>query len=957
MDAPRKDSPFYLLAEGSPEAIFVLTDEQFFYLNSSALNLFGATSPDQLLGQSIRERSRNLLPKPLKNTSTDPLDLCGKLVEQSFLKLDGSTIEVEVSCVPIRFKDQHSHLVFARDISQRKAAEREIRGLNHKLEKLLDQRNRMLQIKESELHKSAVLQESILTESASGVLVYQAEGPCILANPAAAGLVGCSTNDLLQQNFRNIPSWRDSGLLDTALRALESDQTEALESLVRTSFGKELWAFFQFSGFENQGARYLLLLMHDISEFKRVTRELAEREQQFRTLAENVPDHIARFDTQGRAVYLNPSLQHALGHPAADLIGLTPAEFEDDGRFDGVQQALLQVAASGEPAHVEQPVPDPDGGLRHHSIRIVPERDEDGRIVHLLAVGHDQTEIRQANEELRLAASVFHNSADGVMITDAQGKFVSVNPAFTEITGFTEEDVQGQTPRLLRSNRQGEDFYKQMWQSLTDSGQWQGELWNRRKDGEAILIWNTINRIDDEHGQPVRYVSVFHDITELRRKDEHIHHLAFHDALTGIPNRILLLDRLQHAINLAQRENTRLAVIMFDLDRFKSINDGLGHDTGDLLLQEIAQRVKRRLRVVDTVARLYGDEFVILTEDLPSTEACAHLAEEVLLAISRPMTMKGQTFEVGASLGIAVYPDDGADHMELLKHADMAMYAAKNAGRNTYRFFQQDMLELASKRLSLELELRRAIANGELVLFYQPKVRMSDETLAGLEALVRWRHPEQGLMPPSEFIPLAEDCGLIMEVGAWVIEQSCRQIAAWRDQGYEVRVAVNVSARQLDYYDLAEQISGMTAEHGISPANLEIELTESTVMSDPEEVIDLLRRLRELGVTVAIDDFGTGYSSLAYLRRLPLNVLKIDRSFVQEVEINEEDAQIVKTILALGHALKFKVVAEGIETQHHANMLRSLGCDMGQGYLYSKPLPAEQIGPWLERINTSEPSA
>ena len=565
-----------------------------------------------------------------------------------------------------------------------------------------------------------------------------------------------------------------------------------------------------------------------------------------------------------------------------------------------------------------------------------------------VAVFDNITQRKTYEAELRLAASVFHNTMEGVLITDAGGTILSVNPAFSEITGYTSENAVGKTPSLLRSDRHEPEFYHSMWQQLTSEGRWQGEIWNRRKSGEAYLEWLTINRIQDNKGNTLRYVSVFHDITEMRRKDEHIRHLAFHDALTGLPNRTLMHDRLTHAVERALRENTRLSVTFVDLDRFKDINDGLGHDIGDLLLQEVAQRIKSRLRGMDTVARIGGDEFVVLMEDLDEPRHCASLAEDIIGAISHPMELRGQVVQVGASMGMAFFPEDGRDALNLMKRADMAMYAAKSAGRNTYRFFQPEMLEQTTQRLKLEMELRRAIASRHLELHYQPKVSLATGKPTGVEALVRWRHPARGLVPPMEFIPVAEESELILDIGNWVLDEACRQAAEWQAKGVgKIQIAVNVSARQLEQGDLVERIAELTARHGITPAELEIELTESVIMARPEQVAGLLGRLRAIGVTVAVDDFGTGYSSLAYLRRLPIDTLKIDRTFIQDADRNEEDAQIVKTILALSQTLKLRVVAEGVETESQADLLRALGCETAQGYLYARPLPPMEIEGWL----------
>jgi diguanylate cyclase (GGDEF)-like protein len=446
-------------------------------------------------------------------------------------------------------------------------------------------------------------------------------------------------------------------------------------------------------------------------------------------------------------------------------------------------------------------------------------------------------------------------------------------------------------------------------------------------------------------------------IDALRRKDDDLRHLAFHDALTGLPNRALLMDRMEQSIAVAARQRETRGVMFIDLDRFKAINDSLGHDAGDALLKEVARRLKSCLRRADTVARIGGDEFVVLLNDVTIPETYAKVAQKVISNLSLPMEFAGSEMQVGASVGLACFPHDGENAIDLMKHADMAMYEAKAAGRNTFCFFQPSMTSTSTKRLQLESELRHAIAHRELELFYQPKVSLASNRLSGVEALVRWRHPVRGLVPPMEFIPMAEATGLIEPLGEWVLEEACRQSAAWKAKGLAgIKIAVNISARQMHRGDLVEHVATLTRRHGISPADLEFELTESVIMDKPEQCAAVFAALRKIGVRVAMDDFGTGYSSLAYLRRLPIDVLKIDRSFVANADRDGGDGEIVRMIISLAQAFELEVVAEGVETESQAAFLRACGCTTAQGYLYSKPRCAAELETWMEERALDAPA-
>ena len=567
---------------------------------------------------------------------------------------------------------------------------------------------------------------------------------------------------------------------------------------------------------------------------------------------------------------------------------------------------------------------------------------------YIWSIIEDISARKQAEASTQLAASVFHNTVEAILITDADATILSVNPAFTAITGYAAKDVIGKRPSILQSSRHNRVFYQEMWDALLNKGLWQGQIWNRRADGEVYLAWQTISAVTDTQGKILRFVSLSSDMTELHLKTEQVRHQAYHDALTGLPNRLLLQDRLSQAMEVAKREEAEVAVMFIDLDRFKMVNDSLGHEAGDSLLMEASLRLQERLRKSDTIARLGGDEFVVVLSFADSLGEVAEVAESIVERFRTPLMVAEREIRVTASIGIAMFPRDGEDAGTLMRNADTAMYGAKDAGRNTFRFFDSAMNDQVVERLLLEEALRHALENREFVLFYQPKVDLRAGGVVGAEALIRWISPERGMVSPDTFIPLAEENGQIMEIGAWVLEEAFRQTAHWAMRGLpHIKVAVNVSARQFLDPDFGDTVAGLLLRHGLDPALIEVELTESAVMSDPERAVAHMLRLRQMGISVAVDDFGTGYSSLSYLKRLPLTTVKIDRSFVSGVDLAPDNAAIVGAILGLAEALRLEVVAEGIETEGEERYLKAAGCPIAQGYRYSKPLPAREFETWL----------
>jgi len=557
--------------------------------------------------------------------------------------------------------------------------------------------------------------------------------------------------------------------------------------------------------------------------------------------------------------------------------------------------------------------------------------------------------LSRQDREIRQAAMVFESTGEGVIIIDKLGRIVTFNQAFSDSSGYAREELAGRHIRILRSRRHRRAFYEQILRALFETGRWQGEVYTRKKSGEPVLEWLTLNSVRDSEGKVVQFVAVFSDVAIVKRSLQKLDHLAHHDTLTGLPNRLLLQDRLDHAIRRAHRQGHCVAVLFLDLDRFKNVNDTLGHAAGDQLLRIFAARLTLQVREGDTVARLGGDEFMVLLEDYRASEDPRIVAQKLLDSLQDPLHIQGQQLFISVSIGISLYPDDGLTVDELVRNSDAAMYRAKQRGKNSYHFYTSDLTESARESLRLESSLRLALGRGEFVLHYQPKWNTLTGAITGVEALLRWQHPQRGLIGPGAFLDTLEDCGLILQVGKWILQEACRQAQAWRTEGLPpIQMSVNLSGQQITQGNLLPIITQTLAESGLDAHNLELELTEGFIMQQPDEAIGLLDALRETGISIAIDDFGTGYSSLSYLKQLPVQKLKIDRSFVRDIPADPDDMAITSAIVALGHRLQMSIVAEGVETNEQLAFLVSEGCEEAQGYLFSPPVSAQDLGPLLQ---------
>ena len=699
-----------------------------------------------------------------------------------------------------------------------------------------------------------------------------------------------------------------------------------------------------------QKERILFAAARD-AEQKRYTQRIEDEHTRLHTLLKTIPDLVWLKDSKGVYVTCNPEFERFFGADEAKIIGKTDYDFVDKDLADSFRQNDLTAMAVGEPRINEDWVTYAGTGdlVLLETIK-TPVYDTMGSLVGVLGIARNITQRKQAEEKLRLAASVFSYAREGITITDVNGLIVDVNAAFSRITGYGREEVLGRNLRLLKSGRHPKEFYVAMWHDLIEKGHWYGEIWNRHKNGAPYVEKLTISAVRDEQGNIRHYVGLFSDITAFKEHEKQLEHIAHFDPLTTLPNRSLLGDRLQQAMVQANRRGKRLAVVYLDLDGFKTINDSHGHEAGDQLLMILSARMKQVLREGDTLARIGGDEFVAVLPDLDDVDTAIPLFNRMLDAAAQPVQTEGLFLQVSASLGITFFPQaEDIDADQLLRQGDQAMYQAKIAGKNRYHFFDEVSDRGTRGHHESLAKIGIALTRMEFVLFYQPKVNMRLGTVIGLEALVRWQHPEKGLLPPSEFLPIIENHHLNVELGEWVIDAALTQISLWHAQGLDIVVSVNVSARQFQQTDFVERLRLLLVGHpDVKSSYLEIEILETSALEDLACVCNVIESCRDMGVNFALDDFGTGYSSLTYLKRLPVAQIKIDQSFVHDMPDDPDDLAIVEGVLGLAKAFKLEVIAEGVETVQHGTKLLQLGCDLAQGYGIARPMPADKVADWID---------
>ncbi|MBI5921373.1 MAG: EAL domain-containing protein [Betaproteobacteria bacterium] len=681
------------------------------------------------------------------------------------------------------------------------------------------------------------------------------------------------------------------------------------------------------------------------SKIRERVAQLRESEARFRELTMHAPTGIFQIDCAGNCVFANSRWCEMLDLSAEQALGqgwLQPIHPADR---DALKAIWCGAVVPDSQWTMDYRVLRPDGAVLWVNGTTAALRNENGMVTGYLGNNLDITARKQAEESLQLASLVYQNSSEAMMVSDADGTIITVNPSFTELTGYQPDEVIGKTPNILKSGRHGEAFYQAMWHAINTTGHWRGEIWNRRKNGEVFAELLTINTITNKDGTIYRHVALFSDITKKKESDELIWQQANFDSLTGLPNRRMFLDRLAQEMKKSDRNGLPLALIFLDLDHFKDVNDTLGHAKGDILLKDATRRMLGCVRETDTVARMGGDEFTIILGGVDDSSSIERVAQNILGKLAEPFYLESELAYVSASIGITLYPTDAKDIEGLLKNADQAMYATKDSGRNNVSYFTPAMQEAAQKRMRLTNDLRQALLANQFCVHYQPIVEMTTGAVHKAEALVRWLHPERGLIGPSEFIPIAEDTGMIIDIGNWVFRQAAQQVLRWR-KAFHPAFQISVNNSPIQFHNLDESRHAwreLMRELGLPGQGIVVEITEGLLLDTSTAVTGLLLEFRDAGIQVSLDDFGTGYSSLSYLQQFDIDFLKIDRSFVQHLALNTKNMALCEAIIAMAHKLGLRVVAEGVETDQQSVLLHDAGCDYAQGFLFSHPLPPDEF--------------
>ncbi len=775
------------------------------------------------------------------------------------------------------------------------------------------------------------------------IIARRDDGRLLEVNPSFELHTGIHAVEAVGKSGTELNLWGSADAGPTVLQRLQHDSLRNLEMQFRRRNGELFTGLISAQHFQLADTPALVIVVRDISQVKKTQEELQSSEEKFAKAFHASPDGLLLTRMRdGLILEVNEGFTGLTGYTSSDATNQSTLGLGLWHNPLDRSTVMRQLQEIGTVRDYTAAIRGKNDELRLCEISMQSMQIKGEHCV--LTIARDVTERTRTQEKLQLAATVFESTAEGVLITDTQQRITAVNRAFTEITGYSETEALGRSPQLLASGQHDSAFYAAMWHQLDAAGHWQGEICNKRKNGELYPQWLTISAVRNDDGLITHFVAVFADITSLKHAQDKLDHQAHHDSLTGLPNRLLFENRLHAMLADAQTTPCLGAVLFLDLDRFKHINDSLGHPVGDLLLQATAQRLRSQLRDIDTVARLGGDEFIILLPGLHEAADAERVAAKLLTCLSAPFQADGHEFFITASIGASLFPQDGSDVATLIKNADAAMYRSKAKGRNRAELYTSDLTQQATARIALENELRRAIERNELSLHYQPKQSLADRKIVGAEALLRWHSPVFGNVSPERFISLAEDNGLILPIGDWVLAQACQQMGEWQRHHLPFGpMSVNLAGAQLRQPRLVQRIAELLAEHHLQPHMLQLEITENFIMNQTDEALVILHDLKRLGVLIAIDDFGTGYSSLSYLKRLPLDTLKIDQSFVRGLPDDPHDAAITRAIIALGRSMQLTLVAEGVETPAQERFLIEEGCEQIQGFLLSRPVTPDKF--------------
>jgi len=847
--------------------------------------------------------------------------------ESAMIRKDGSVIDVEVCNRPITWLGEPAYYGVVRDISERKRAESRIRESERKWRELFDNMT------------TGFALHDVICDQHGKVIDYR----FLEVNRAYEQLTGLKGEDIIGRTVLEVLPGTEDYWIDIFGRVAVTGEPAEYEN-----YSKELGRWYQVRAYSPKQGQFAVIVS-EITDRVLIEKSLESSERDLRH-AQSIA-HVGSWthDMQGKITWSDECYR---------IFGYSPESFTPNREElyklvhpedVNAMAEWNKVCMSGQdPGPLEWRCVRPDGSVRYILGHGELVRDADGQPSHMAGTVQDVTERRQVEAELRIAATAFE-SQQCLMITDANTVILRVNKAFCESTGYTSKDIVGLTPRILKSGRHDREFYREMWNSIENTGYWEGEIWDRHKNGEVYPKWLSISAVRGDGGRITHYVGSHIDISERKLAEEKIQHLAFYDYLTDLPNRLLLMDRLHQACVSSLRNEHVNALLLIDMDNFKNLNDTLGHDVGDLLLKQVTQRLLAHVRVGDTVARQGGDEFVVMLTDLHkdkigAAEQTEIIGQNILRVLSEPYELGKYTYHCTASMGVSLFSGDAQSEDELLKQADIALYQAKRAGRNSLHFFDPQMQINIDARVSLEAELHTAIEHGQFQLYYQIQVDENTRPF-GAEALIRWNHPRRGIVLPGEFISLAEETGMILPIGLWVLESACKRLARWQQDPAkcELSLAVNVSARQFHQPEFVVQVREIVGRNAVNPHYLKLELTEGILLEKKEETIAIMKELQQLGIQIALDDFGTGYSSLSYLKRLALYQLKIDQSFVRDIVVDPNDRTIVRTIVAMAQSLDLNVIAEGVETEEQWQFLRNSHCNRFQGYLFGRPMPADEL--------------